>query len=84
MLLLKKLSLIAAALNQRLKKFCARWVCSYAGHDFHAAGFSFDTLNFCRRCGEEISGRTFADLEPSQGDPFDAFGEFGELDEWGC
>lgn len=41
-------------------------VCYFKGHDFGSAVYiSPAVLTFCRRCGTEIQGRTFDDLEPA-------------------
>lgn len=39
-------------------------VCPLVGCDFGDVLFTGNSLVFCRRCGAEILGRTFDDLEP--------------------
>ncbi len=47
-----------------MKKWFARLICKLFGHDWPALTFDSYSLCFCRRCGEEVAGRTFADLPP--------------------
>ncbi len=40
-------------------------ICKFNGHDFGSVvTYSPNVLVFCRRCGEEIAGRKWEDLEP--------------------
>ncbi|MDT3735535.1 MAG: hypothetical protein ROZ00_04870 [Denitratisoma sp.] len=52
-------------LGRRIRERLAGWtVCPVAGCRYNASVLRLNTLYFCRRCGKEIAGRTFADLEP--------------------
>ncbi len=43
-------------------QFLKRLICKIFGHDYPSPCFFGNALHFCRRCGEEILGRTFSDL----------------------
>lgn len=38
--------------------------CRFRGHRFDAPVIRANCLYFCTRCGQEMTGRTFADLDP--------------------
>lgn len=52
-------------LGRRIRERLAGWtVCRFVGCRYDAPVLRFNTLYFCPRCGKEIAGRTWADLEP--------------------
>lgn len=52
-------------LRNMKRRLIATFVCRFKGHDFGSVIYiSPSVLTFCRRCREELQGRTFADLEP--------------------
>ena len=52
-------------LGRRIRWRIAGWtVCRVGGCRYDAPVLRFNALYFCTRCGKEIAGRSFADLEP--------------------
>lgn len=50
---------------RRARQWLARGVCRLRGCNFPPVYvFRTNALYFCTRCGEELTGRTFADLQP--------------------
>ena len=45
-------------------KTLKQFICWLIGCKFDAAVFKTSSLYFCRRCGTELTGRSFDDLEP--------------------
>jgi hypothetical protein len=45
-------------------QFFKKMICKFKGHKYEALTFMANGLYFCDRCGAEMLGRTFADLEP--------------------
>jgi hypothetical protein len=48
-------------------------ICWFRGHQYEAPVFTANTLCFCQRCGKEIAGGSFEDLEPIDPDDLDSF-----------
>jgi len=45
-------------------RWLKRQICKIKGHRYEAPVFFTNMLFFCKHCGAEMFGRTFADLEP--------------------
>lgn len=45
-------------------KLWNKLVCATRGHNYPCSIFTTSALCFCQRCGTEIAGRSFNDLEP--------------------
>jgi len=60
---------------KKIKQLWLGLVCRFKGHKYGASEFNTWSLCYCRRCGEEMAGRTFADLEtpPNDADWFDNY-----------
>lgn len=59
-------------------RFLKRLICKIRGHKYRTDTFTSNVLYFCDRCGEEMFGRTSADLEPMTQEERDSFLN----DEW--
>lgn len=57
-----------------------RLICKIKGHRYEAHTLMPNALIFCKRCGSEILGRTFADLEPMTEEEREML--FGDDDWW--
>lgn len=51
-----------------IKKIVNRAMCFFRGHQYRTLAFRSNALYFCSCCGEEVTGRTFADLVPMSAD----------------
>lgn len=49
---------------RKLRRTLLGLVCRVRGHHYPAPVFRSNCLYFCTRCGKEMLGRTFADIEP--------------------
>lgn len=56
-------------------------VCRFKGCHYDTPVFSTNALYFCTRCGKEITGRTFADLEPISDDEMEHIHRLHEIYE---
>ena len=54
-----------------LRRASGSVVCRFKGCHYDTPVFSTNTLYFCTRCGKEITGRTFADLQPLSDEELD-------------
>lgn len=64
-----------------IKRFFARLICRLRGHDFGAVVYvSPSMLCCCERCGEDIQGRSFDDLEPMTDEDYDHLETLDGLD----
>jgi len=45
-----------------MKKLIQRLICRLRGHNYPGTCFSNFQLSVCRRCGKEVTGRTFDDI----------------------
>jgi len=55
-----------------MKRLFRKLVCRLRGHDFGSVVYlSPAVLQCCRRCGEDIQGRTIDDLEPMTDEDFE-------------
>lgn len=52
----------------KARKVLGRVVCTFKGCHYDTPVFSTNALYLCTRCGKEVTGRTFADLQPISDD----------------
>ncbi|HJW55856.1 MAG TPA: hypothetical protein VJ577_11330 [Burkholderiaceae bacterium] len=58
-----------------------RAVCLIRGHSYNTPEFRGNSLYFCSRCGREMFGRTFADIEPMSDDEIEMMHRFDHARE---
>lgn len=63
------------------RKLRGNVVCRFKGCHYDTPFFSANCLYHCTRCGKEITGRTFADLQPLSDDELDDIHRLHEIYE---
>lgn len=68
---------------RRLRRAAGSVVCRFKGcrYDVHFPFYSINALYLCARCGKELAGRTFADLQPMPDDDLEHIHRMHEIYE---
>jgi hypothetical protein len=65
----------------KARKGLGRVVCTFKGCHYDTPVFCTNALYLCTRCGKEVTGRTFADLQPMSSDELDDIHRLHEIYE---
>ncbi len=71
-----------------MMRFLKRLICRFRGHKCECAiyvlggDYTSKALYFCERCGTELFGRTFEDLEPMTDEEREAFDRHDEMEDF--
>lgn len=79
--LLFRFSGVARSARRWIGRAAGGVVCRFKGCHYDTPVFSANALYFCTRCGKELTGRTFADLEPMSDDEMEHIHRLHEIYE---